>query len=207
MAREDRLTVAKLSLYGSAKFAGGSLRSSATISQGLNILDATRLGDPLSSRADADGTYTGLWLSSEWSRSIAANFSIAVGVRSQIASQPLLVSEEIGLGGAAFARGYDYSERSGDKGTMAYAEARYKIDHKIGPVRGVELYAFADGGTVRNLAGRFGGGSLFSTGAGMRADVDRRTDANLEVAVPLSGPRYDTGNQAPRVRFSVTRYF
>ena len=207
LAREDRLTVAKLSIYGSAKFAGGALRSSATISQGLNILDATRLGDPRSSRSDADGTYTGLWLSSEWSRTIAANFSIDIGVRSQIASQPLLVSEEIGLGGAAFARGYDYSERSGDKGTMAYGEARYKVDHKIGPVRGVEFYAFADGGTVRNLSGGFGGGSLFSTGAGMRADVDRRTDANFEVALPLSEDRYDTGNQAPRVRFSMTRYF
>ena len=207
LAREDRLTVAKLRLYGNARFAGGTLRSSAAISQGLDILDATRPGDPLSSRADADGTYTGLWLSTEWSRTIAAKLTIDVGVRSQLASQPVLISEEIGLGGAVFARGYDYSERSGDKGTMAYTELRYKIDRKIGPVRGVELYAFADGGTVRNLAGGFGGGSLFSSGAGLRADVDRRTDASLEVAVPLSGDRYDTGDQSPHIRFSVTRYF
>ena len=207
LAREDRLTVAKLQLFGNARLAGGIVRSNATVSQGLGVLDATRLGDPLSSRSDADGTYTGLWLSTQWSRTIAANFSIDVGVRSQLVSQPVLVSEEIGLGGAAFARGYDYSERSGDNGTMGYTELRYKIDKPIGPVRGVELYAFADGGVVRNLAGGFGGGTLFSTGAGVRADVDRRTDASFEVALPLSGNRYDTGTQTPRVRFSLTRYF
>ena len=183
------------------------MRSSATVSQGLDVLDATQAGDPLSSRSDADGTFTSLWLSAQWTRAIAANFNIDVGVRSQLASQPLLVSEEIGLGGAAFVRGYDYSERSGDKGTMGYIELRYKIDRKIGPVRGVELYGFADGGRVRNLARGFGGGSLFSVGGGLRADVDRRTDASLEVVVPLSGARYDTNDRAPRLRFSVTRYF
>ena len=207
LAREDRLTVAKLRVFGSARFAGGTVRSNATVSQGLDLFDATRAGDPLSSRPDADGTYTGLWLSTQWSRTIAPSFSVDLGVRSQLVTQPVLVSEEIGLGGAAFARGYDYSERSGDKGTMGYIELRYKIARKVGPVRGVELYTFGDGGMVRNLAGGFGGGSLFSTGAGLRADVDRRTDASLEVAVPLSEARYDTGNHAPRIRFSLTRYF
>lgn len=205
--REDRTTVAKLRLFGNARIAGGTLRASGAVSQGLDLLSATRRGDPLSSRADADGTFTALWLSAQWTRSLAGKLTLDAGVRSQLASQPLLVAEEIGLGGAAFVRGYDYSERSGDRGTMGYAELRYAFDRPLGPVRGVQLYAFGDGGVVRNLQGDFGGGSLFSAGGGLRADVDRRTDAGLEIAVPLSGPRYDTGDRTPRLRFSLTRFF
>ena len=207
LSRLDRLTVARVRLAGSAWFAGGVIRSSATLSQGVDVLGATRSGDPMSSRPEADGTFTSLQLDGQWSATITGAFKLALGVRTQLASDPLLVSEEIGLGGARFARGYDYSERSGDQGTQGYVELAYEIDKKLGPINGLTPYVFFDGGRVTNLANGGGGGSLFSTGGGVRLDVDRRTDASIEIAAPLSGPRYDTDTRSARIRVSLTRYF
>ena len=207
LTRRDKLTVLKAGLYGFTKLAGGRLSANASLARGLDLLDATRRSDPLASRGDADGTFTTLVVSADWSRRIIGGLSTKVAVRWQEASQPLLLSEEIGLGGATFGRGYDYNERSGDEGIMGYGELRYKWDKTVGPLNGLELYAFADAGRVTNLASGFGGGSLYSSGGGLRADVDKRTDATLEVAMPLSGPRYDDDSKGPRVRFSITRYF
>jgi len=207
LLREDKLTVAQFGVYGYGRLAGGTLRVSSTLSQGLDLLDATQSGDPFASRDDADATFTALNMFADWTHAIAGPVSVKFAVRSQLAAQPLLVSEEIGLGGAAFVRGYDYSERSGDQGAMASAELQYDWDRRFGFARGAKLYAFVDGGRVTNLEDGYGSGSLFSTGGGIRADVDAHTDASLEIAVPLSGPRYDTGNADPKVRFSLTRYF
>jgi len=207
LARGDHLTTARLSLSGATSLAGGNLRANAALSQGLDALNATRSGDPLSSRQDADGTFTKIVLSAQWSGKLVGALGLRAAVRTQLASQPLLVAEEVGIGGAQFGRGYDYSERTGDEGTMGYVELNLARKRKLGPVNGFDFYAFADGAEVKNLAGGFGGGTLFSSGGGMRIDVDRRTDAGFEVAVPLSGDRYDTDSTAPRIRFSVTRYF
>lgn len=207
IARRDRLTTMQVGVFGNAALAGGNLRAAATVSRGLDLLGATGFGDPLSSREDADGTFTKVQLSAEWRGRLVGAFGAHVALRSQLASQPLLVAEELGVGGAQFVRGYDYSERTGDEGALGYLELSYTHDKTLGPIDGFELYAFADGGEAINLADGFGGGTLFSSGGGIRLDVDRRTDAGLELAVPLSGDRYETDDQGPRVRFSITRYF
>ena len=207
LSRLDRLAVARARLLGSARVAGGVLQSSGTVSQGLDLFGATRLGDAMTSRPDADGSFTSLVLSASWTRQLTGAIGIRAAVRSQLASAPLLVAEEIGLGGAAFARGYDYSERSGDQGTMGYLELNYGRKPKSGPVQGVKPYVFLDGGRVTNLRDGSGGGSLFSAGGGVRLDVDRRTDAAIEIAAPLSGNRFESSSKRPRLRVSLTRFF
>lgn len=205
-ARLDRLSVARLRLVGSARVAGGVLQSSAAFSQGLDMLGATRGAGATASRPDADGSFTSLLLSASWSGQIAGALGARAAVRSQLASGPLLLSEEIGLGGATFARGYDYSERTGDRGTMGYLEVAYGFK-RVGPVQGLKPYAFLDGGRVANLQGGPGGGSLFSGGGGIRIDADPKTDAAVEIAAPLSGIRYESGDKSVRIRMSLTRYF
>jgi hemolysin activation/secretion protein len=205
--RHDRVSAARLTLYGYSDFAGGRLRVSSTLSQGFGILGATEPGDPLASRGDADGVFTALSAWSEWTRQLAGPLSVRLSVESQIASEPLLIGEEMGLGGTAFLRGYDWSERSGDQGAAGSIELRYMIDHPFGLIPRAQLYGFFDGGTVSNLHGGYGGGSLASAGGGVRADLSDHMGANVEVAVPLTGPRYDTGDESAKFNFRLVHSF
>ena len=207
LARRDRLTVARVGLNGFADWAGGRLRSSATLSQGLDLFDATRAGDPLASRRDADGTFTTVAFSADYTRPIVGRLSGQLAVASQVAFQPLLVSEEVGLGGSEFLRAYDYSERSGDQGTMISGELRWSVPGNVAFARKPILYGFVDSGSVTNLRDGFGGGTLVSVGGGVRSRLGDILDADVGVAVPLSGERYDSGNADPVVNFRLTRRF
>lgn len=207
LAREDRITLARLGLYGFAPFAGGTFQGRATVSQGLGIIGATELGDPLASRTDAPDDFTTLlwWLN--WRRGIAPRVSLSLGASGQFSTAPLLIGESFALGGNAFLRGYDFAQRVGDQGIAGSAELRYDWADALGAVRNVQLYAFADGGTVTNLGDGVGGGTLASSGGGLRADITRYLDLDLELAVPLSEPRYDTGDNSPRINLRVVQSF
>ena len=205
--RRDQIAIGRLTLYGYRNFAGGRLRTSATLSQGLGILDSTKAGDPLASRRDADGTFTALNAWTDWTADLGSNLSMRVAAQGQLASQPLLISEEAGLGGTNFLRGYDWGERTGDEGLMGMAELRYSFNRPFNLIKRAQLYAFVDGGTVSNQENGFGSGALASTGGGVRLDITAKLGLSLELAVPLTGPRYDTGNRAPKVNFSFARSF
>jgi hemolysin activation/secretion protein len=206
-ARHDRIASARLTLYGYTDFAGGRLRVSTTASQGLGILGSTTLHDPLASRFDADGTFTSLSAWMDWTRDLGGDFSVRVAAQSQFASQPLLIIEETALGGTGFLRGYDWSERTGDQGVMGSAELRYAWNRPFGLIRRAQLYGFVDGGEVTNLRHGFGGGALSSAGGGVRVDITNHLGANVELAAPLSGPRYDTGDESAKLNFRLVRSF
>lgn len=53
LARKDRLTTVSAGINGYSRLAGGWFRTNAQMKQGLDLFDATRLGDPLSSRQEA----------------------------------------------------------------------------------------------------------------------------------------------------------
>lgn len=205
--RHDRVAAARLTLYGYGSLGGGRLRVSTTLSQGLGILGSTRPRDPLASRYDADGTFTSLSAWADWTRNLGGDFSIRLAAQSQLASQPLLITEETSLGGTGFLRGYDWSERTGDQGAMGLAELRYAWNEPLGLIPRVQLYSFLDGGRVQNLKGGFGGGALASAGGGLRMDITRRLGTNVELAVPLSGPRYDTRDKSPKLNFRLAQSF
>lgn len=205
--RGDRLAVGRVTLYGYSDLAGGRLRFSGTLSQGFDIFGATAAGDPMASRWDADATFTAGSLWADWTRDLGDGFSVRLAGQGQVASQSLLVSEEISLGGTGFLRGYDWGERSGDQGVMASAELRYLWNKPLGLVKRAQVYAFFDGGTVAKKVGGFGVGTLASTGGGVRMDMTSKLGANFEVGVPLSGVRYDTGNTGPKVTFGLNSAF
>ncbi|UZK67754.1 ShlB/FhaC/HecB family hemolysin secretion/activation protein [Sphingomonas sp. M1-B02] len=207
LVRHDRIVAARISLYGASRFAGGRLRVNATVSRGLGILGASEFGDSLSSRRDAGASFTTLSAWTDWTRSLGGDFSMRLAVQSQLSSKPLFFAEEIGIGGTAFVRGYDWSERSGDQGAMGSVEFRYDWAKPFRLLRNLQLYGYFDGGEVTNLADGYGDGSLASGGGGFRADISRKMDANLEVAVPLSGPRYDTDDRSPKINVRLIRTF
>jgi hemolysin activation/secretion protein len=205
--REERTAVSRLTLYGYGDVAGGRLRVSTSLSQGLGIFGATRAGDPEATRADADATFTTLSAWADWTTDLGGDLSLRLAMQSQLSSQPLLISEEIGLGGTGFLRGYGWSERTGDEGVMGLLELRYLLSNPFGLARRAQLYAFADGGRVTNLDNGFGGGTLASAGMGVRADLTGTFGANVELAFPLSGYRYDTGDETPKLNLSLQKSF
>ena len=207
LSRDDRVPVVRAGIYSRGEFIGGNYRGRIAVSRGLGILSATRRGDPLASRSDAGAQFTSLsgWFS--WDRYITNNLSIGLGGRGQLATDPVLATEDIGLGGTTFLRGYNFNERSGDQGIMGFGEVRYSWNGNGFWLPYAEVYVFADGGVVSNLEGGFGGGSLASAGGGMRLDITRDLDLDLEVAFPLSGPRFDSESDAPQVNVRVQQSF
>lgn len=207
LARHDRIALARLGFYGFGPLAGGTLQGRATVSQGLDVLGATALGDPLASRLDAGPGFTTLswWLN--WRRSLAPRVSLSLAASGQLSSDPLLIGESFALGGNAFLRGYDFAQAIGDEGVAGVGELRYDWPRALGAVQHLQLYAFADGGMVSNLAAGRGDETLASSGAGLRADVTRNLDFDLEVAVPLTDPRYDTGDKTPRINLRLSQSF
>ncbi len=207
LARQDRIALARLGFYGFGPLAGGNLQGRATITQGLGILGASALGDPLASRRDAPPGFTTAtwWLG--WQRALARRVSVSLATTGQVSSDPLLIGESFALGGNAFLRGYDFAQRIGDQGIAGLGELRYDLPGRFAGMERLQLYAFADGGTVTNLAGGRGSGTLASSGAGLRADVTRALDLDFEVAVPLTEPRYDTNDNTPRLNLRVSQSF
>lgn len=205
--RRDRVVAARLGLYGYRKLAGGNLRYNVQLSQGLPLFDASDT-DTGASRWLARDSFTAGSLWFDWTRPIGGHFAIRLAGQEQVASGPLLIAEQIGLGGGPFLRGYDYSERSGDEGLMGSGELQYNWPtNGKGFVRRAQLYAFVDGGRVDYLGGGCCGGSLASSGGGIRADLAHGLGATLEVAVPLSGPRYDSGRSDPKLNVAIAKTF
>lgn len=207
LARHDRIALARLGFYGFGRIAGGNLQGRATVSQGVPVLGATPRGSLLASRIDAepDSTTLSWWLN--WRRGIMPRVSVSLASVGQLSTAPLLIGESFSLGGTQFLRGYDFAQRVGDQGAAGLAELRYDWPKALGAVRNVQLYAFADGGTVSNLASGFGSGTLASSGAGLRTDITRDLDLDFEVAVPLTESRYDTGDNTPRLNLRISQSF
>ncbi|TCP35892.1 ShlB/FhaC/HecB family hemolysin secretion/activation protein [Sphingomonas sp. BK235] len=205
--RRDRLATATATLSGQATLAGGALRGELAGVAGLPLAGVSRAGDALLSRADGDARFVAATAQMDYTRRLAGPVSAVLAGAAQLASRPLLATAEIGLGGPGFARGYDYAERTGDRGVMGSAELRADAG-RIWPgvIDRAQGYAFADAGHVGNLRGGAGGGTLASAGAGLRAGTGR-LDGMVEIAFPLDADRFDTGDRRPRISLRLSRIF
>jgi hemolysin activation/secretion protein len=200
--RQDRVRTITAGLNGVSRLGGGWIRASLSAVQGVSGFGATRRGDPLASRSDAGGAFTKVAFSAQYATALAGRLSLNLATEGQLASRPLLSSEEMGLGGRSFLRGYDYWEVAGDEGASASAELRYDLGAHLPGVRRVQLYAYGDAGRVRNLKGGTGGGTLASAGGGVRATLRNGAEAGVELGVPLKASPY-TPSPKPRVSFTL----
>jgi len=206
--RRDRVTTANLSLNGYAPLAGGRVRAGMAVTRGLDILDATEGSDTLASRPGGGDDFTmfGGW--ANWTGDLVGPLSARLAVTGQLSTAPLLAIEQITIGGPVFGRGYDYSERSGDRGVLGSAELRLRLlDRSGGLVRWIQLYGFGDAATVGNLRNDYGTGSLYSAGAGARLNLSHGLSMSLEAAFPIDEIRYGSGDKAPRISASLGAQF
>jgi hemolysin activation/secretion protein len=204
--RGDRIVSASMALSLLARGKGVWIRGRFGWVHGLDALGATDPGDPLASRRDASGRFDKFEFYSAMGIDIAPRLGLGLSIQGQIATDPLLVSEEFGLGGQAFVRAFDYREVSGDTGAAASAELRYDIPGLPRAIRATQLYVYADAGRVANLQNGFGGGSLASAGGGVRTWLASGFEGSLELGLPLTDSPFDA-DPAPRLSFTVSKSF
>lgn len=204
--RADRIVSLSGVLHGSARLGRGTGRARLSLVQGLDLLGATDRGAPLASRADAGGGFTKLAGWADFTRPLGAGLSLRLAGEGQIATRPLLASEEMGLGGRDFLRGFDYREFAGDRGVAGSVELRLDLGGPFRPLRRAQPYLFADAGHVGNLDGGAGGGELASAGGGLRVWLPHRLEAGVELGIPLTEGALDRRPE-PRFSFSLGNRF
>lgn len=212
---EDRVrTFSADAIYDRADFALGRSRPAVSrfrvmLTHGLDVLDATEIDSPMLSRAGAKSDFTKLNVDALRVQTVAERLSIALAASGQIASGPLLSSQQFGLGGAQFGRGYEPSELTGDHGLAASIEGRYALP-PTWLFANPELYAFYEGGAVWMKAPtpEIGDGrSLSSAGIGVRFGLGPKISIQLELAKPLTRPIASRGDKDVRPLFSIATRF
>jgi hemolysin activation/secretion protein len=201
LLQRDDLVTMSISANGSMRLAGGRLSGGVGFVRGIGALGATEADDPFASRLDANGQFRKFTGWANWTGPLGGDFSLRLTANGQIATTPLLSSQEIGLGGPGFGRGYNFSERFGDGGVLGLVELRHDFSQPVRHVDWAQVYGFVDGGYVYNLRNGFGGGSLMSAGGGVRAGAGP-IEFGLEAAAPVVGARAE-GRHSSRVNLSL----
>lgn len=199
---QDKQATFSVGLSSNIKMLGGRLRSGMTLVQGLDILGTTRLGNRAASRFDGDGIFTKGQFYTNWRGEFAKNWGLYIGAWGQVANRPLLASQEMNIGGAYSARGFDFSEISGENGFAAMLEINRKFVKPVSWIDKLQPYVFVDGGYVDNLRNGVGSGTLVSGGGGLRADIGK-LNFEVEAAVPLNRDRFESADKSPQLNLQV----
>jgi hemolysin activation/secretion protein len=157
-----------------------------------NGVGGTQLGDPLKSRAGADGRFRKTTLDYERFQPIDTRYGVTFGAAAQWTSEPLLSSEQFALGGRRFGRAYEPAELVGDRALAFRVEPVYFGRPGGGWLKTYQLFGFYDVGKVwyQDDAGAAPreGQSLSSAGFGTRLALGTNVSAVVEAAWPLTKP-------------------
>lgn len=202
LLQSDTVVTVSLSLSASKRIGSGWFRSGAQLRQGLNLFGANSGSNSLASRFDADGQFTSARAWMNWSGKISDHLTLRTALSGQIASEPLLSSEEMGIGGSFLGRAFEYYERSGDQGISGLLELGYEFTEPLHWLDRVQPFAFVDAGYVHNLQSGFGSGALVSAGGGLRADIGR-VDIQIEAALPVRQSGDGVRDTSPKLNLQL----
>ena len=186
------------------------------LSQGLNIFGARGANEANTSREDGKAKFTKISLSGQRLQALPGKLNVRVSIAGQYAFDPLLSTEEIGLGGTAFGRAFDPSELTGDHGLAGRLEltapSSWANSLWLGEYLQIQPYVYFDAGTVwnENKAQDSDDGSratLRSLGTGLRFDLTQRLSGELELAKPLDRRPASEGTKDGRTFFRVLARF
>ena len=211
--RQDRIR--SLRLGGKVEFLdtllGFGINSiDVQLSQGLTFPGASDKNDPLITRPAGDPQYTKMTAEIQRLQRVASGVNLLLAGSGQIASNALLSSEEFGVGGQGYGRGYDPSEIVGDEGFAAKAEIQWDAPYKVPMVEDYQLYGFFDAGRVYNFDSTTQDlvrESISSTGLGVRADFSGGTSGGLSMAIPLTRNVDTSGDKGMSVYFNLQHEF
>jgi hemolysin activation/secretion protein len=184
---------------------GGNNYVTLTYRQGLDIFGASRFGDDWLSHDGAAANFSVLDFWFTRYQTLSDTWSVKVAAAGQMASGPLLLSQQFYLGGLAFGRGYGSAEISGDNGIAGSFELRFdqKLNYRYWS--GYQLYSFVDAGAAWNDGFSLNDGlALTSAGGGVRFFLWDSLQADIGVAFPLSYRAPDNERRSARLLFSLS---
>ena len=193
---------------------GGLNTVSVEISKGLSKLGASDVGDPLKSRQFGEINYSKVNLDMSRTQQLGAlspelsSWSVYGQLTAQLTSDPLLSSEECGIGGTEYGRAFDSSTISGDRCFAGSLEVRYRASNP-GIFDSLQLYGFYEAGSVSNLDADAlpGTNTLASAGLGARFAFMERYSGSIELAKQVRNTSGGINNSSPRVFFSLSGEF
>ena len=177
------------------------------LAHGLNILSPTPTGTANLSRANGRSDFTLASAEIDRVQRFSGPFSIVFSAFGQRGFVPLLSSQQFGLGGKRFGRGYEPSELTGDSGVAFSIEPR--VDVPLNSFN-LQFYGFYDVGKVwdrRPLVGSPSSQSLSSAGGGVRARIGDHVSVSFELAKPLTRDVTSRANRDWRPLFEVSLHF
>lgn len=211
----DHLWIARLGTTFDVvdRFAGVTLVD-IELSKGLPIFNYTKKND-MSSRPE--GTANFFKATGQISRLqslFVPGLNLYLAAQGQISANKLLSSEEFGVGGSQWGRGYDPGEITGDHGVAAKAELQYGGGLNFFILRGYQFFAFFDYGKIWNddQADKTAGTdkeSLMSAGGGVRLNLLDKVSGEFFLAKPLTREIANRGSHGDEWRgfFSLTARF
>ena len=182
---------------------------SASSRIGLDIFDSIDEDSDLKTREDAEVDSITLLFSSLHLYKFEEKIGLQLATKGQWSPGGLFSSQEIGLGGSSFGRGYDSSEISGDSGLAAQLELQYSLEW-VPFTQGVKAYYFWDIGKVwdhTSLNEQKKDHSLSSMGLGSSVNITEQLSGNVMFAKPLTRLVANENNRDPRLVFSLNMKF
>ncbi len=179
-------------------------------SRGLDILGSSDDDSVNISRPEADPDFFKMNAEIQRLQRITSSVNLFGSVAGQWANDALYSTEEFGVGGINYGRGYEPSEIIGDDGVAAKVELQWNTPYKLSFVDNIQLFGFYDFGKVWNKDATTSEGktnSLASTGVGFRTDLAPQVNAGFAVALPLTREVQTEGDQSPRFLFSINKRF
>jgi hemolysin activation/secretion protein len=211
--RKDRIRALRASTrleHLDSLFGAGLNIVDVELSQGLGFMGATTKSDVNKSRAEGEGVFTKLNIEAQRLQRLADRWNLLFGVRGQLSNDALLSSEEFGLGGLGYARGFDPSEVIGDEGIAGKIELQWNMPGTLAFTHSNQFYGFYDAGSVWNddpSAPNLERDTLTSAGFGVRSKIMDYTNMDIAVAFPLNRNVQTQKDHDPRVYFSLSRKF
>lgn len=213
--REDRIRA--LRLGGRAEFldtifGAGINTLSAQISHGLGIFGHSEQYS-YTTRDLGDSEFLKIEAEVQRLQRITNAINLLLATKGQLSSHALLSSEEFGVGGPQYGRGYDPSEIVGDDGFAAKIEFQWDEPIRSNgwpPFRDYQLFGFYDFGRTWNKDATTSADkkdSIASAGIGLRTELAEKLNLDVYMALPLTREVETRSNEEPRYYFSLTKSF
>ena len=202
---KDRLQILSLSLNGEWKpTAGGDATLSVELRKGVDIVGASKPGDPLLSRPGADPQAFVTQVRFAGETPYVYDVSLAGRLEGQIADHALTAPDQYAIGNLSIGRGYQPGAAFGDSAFAGTGEVRFgpfPLGHRIQLVP----YGFYDAAELWTLTpGAHSRHTISSAGGGVRIDVPGILHVDVAYAQPLDPAIAGSPKPSGRVLVNLT---